>query len=304
MAVLSPVITPLRQRMIEDMTLRNMSEGTQKHYVEAVARFARYYHKSPDLLGLDDIRAYQLYLVMVKKVSWSTLNITVCALRFFYRVTLRREWVVQHVAHPKRQRRLPVVLSLEEVAQFLEPIHNIKHRAMLVTAYATGLRLSEVARLRVSDIDSQRMVIRVDQGKGKKDRYVMLSPSLLTLLREYWKAVRPAAQWLFPGANPKRHIVAGSIGKACAKARKASGLQKKVTVHSLRHAFATHLLEAGTNVRVIQILLGHSSLATTEKYTHVATSTVCATQSPLEQLPPAARAARPTAPKPCGRNKS
>lgn len=295
MAIHVPVVTPLRQRMLDDMKLRNMSEGTQKRYVDAVAKFALFHHKSPDRLSLDDIRAYQLYLINEKKVSFSTLNIVVCALRFFYRATLHKEWVVEHVVYAKRGKKLPVVLSLDEVAQYLEPIANIKHRAMIMTAYATGMRRSEVACLTVPDIDSRRMVIRVAMGKGQKDRYVMLSPSLLVILRAYWRVVRPT-HWLFPGAKPDSHIQGAAIGKACAKAHRASGLEKKVSAHTLRHSFGTHMLEAGTNVRVIQVLLGHSSLATTTKYMHVATTTVCATPSPLELLPPAARAPKATPP--------
>lgn len=284
MSVQQPKVTPLRQRMIDRMTLRNMCPGTIKAYVAVVAAFAAYFGKSPDLLGPAEIKLYQLYLIRVKQVAWSTLNIAVCGLRFFYRETLGKDWAIDHIIRPKGPKRLPEVLALEEVGQFLDPIQNIKHRAMLVTAYAAGLRLSEVARLRVADIDSKRMVIRVVAGKGRKDRYVMLSPTLLELLREYWKAVRPK-HWLFPGANPDRHITAQSIGKACTKAWEASGLQKKVTLRMLRHSFATHLLEGGTNIRTIQVLLGHSSLVTTATYTHVSTSTVCSTQSPLDRLP-------------------
>jgi len=176
---------------------------------------------------------------------------------------------VKHIVYPKLPKKLPVVLSLEEVEQFLEPIGNIKHRAMFVLAYATGLRLMEVATLKISNIDSRRMVIHVENGKGGKDRYVMLAPSLLLLLREYYKAVRPVG-WLFSGASPEKHITGGCLGKACQKAWQASGLAKKVTVHTLRHTFATHLLENGTNIRVIQVLLGHSSLSTTAIYTHIA----------------------------------
>ena len=277
-------ITPLRQRMIDDMTVRNLSPATQLLYVSAVARFAKYYNTSPEFLGPADVKSYQLYLVRDKKVAYNTLNIAVCALRFFYRVTLGKDWAMEHIVRPKKERRLPEVLSLDEVGQFLDPIANIRHRAMLVTAYAGGLRLSEVASLRVSDIDSKRMVIRVQQGKGKKDRYVMLSPTLLTLLREYWRAIRPE-HWLFPGAKPEHHITAHSINKVCSRTWQASGLKKKVTVRMLRHSFATHLLEAGANIRIIQLLLGHRSLNTTAIYTHVATSTVCATQSPLDRLP-------------------
>lgn len=282
--ITSPRLTPLRQRMIDDMTVRRMSMGTQQQYISACARFAAHFHKSPEYLGLDHIRAYQVYLVREKQVAWSTLNIHVCALRFLYRVTLGKDWAVQHIVYARLPKKLPEVLSLEEVERFLEPIGNIKHRAMLVVAYAAGLRLMEVASLKVSSIDSQRMVIRVENGKGGKDRYVMLAPSLLLLLREYWKAVRPQ-NWLFPGGIPGQHITGGGLAAACRKAWQSSGLRKKVTVHTLRHTFATHLLEDGSNIRVIQVLLGHSSLSTTAIYTHVATSTVCATRSPLELLP-------------------
>jgi len=271
--------------MIDAMTVRNLSQRTQDLYVWSVAQFARYFRTSPENLGPADITAYQLYLVRVKLVSSSTLNVVVCALRFLYSVTLGKEWAIERIVYAKKEKRLPEVLSLEEVEHFLASIPHIKRRAMLVTAYSAGLRLSEVACLRVTDIDSKRMVIRVVQGKGRKDRYVMLSPKLLSLLREYWKAVRPKGEWLFPGASPKQHITAGTINEACAKAWEASGLKKKVTVRMLRHSFATHLLEGGTNIRTIQLLLGHRSLATTAIYTHVATSEVCATQSPLDRLP-------------------
>jgi len=272
--------------MLDDMAVRNLRPGTRVQYVSAIARFALHFNKSPERLGADEIKTYQLYLIRVKKVAWSTLNILVCALRFLYNVTLEKHWVIDHVVYPKRPKKLPVVLSLEEVAQFLDSIGNVVHRAMLVTAYAAGLRLSEVAALRITDIDSKRMVIRVEHGKGDKTRYVMLSPILLDLLRGYWKTVRPASRrWLFPGQSLDCHISAGTLGKACARAWKASGLQKKVTLRTLRHCFATHLLEGGTNIRTIQLLLGHRSLATTATYTHVATSTVCATQSPLDRLP-------------------
>ncbi len=279
---------PLRQRMLDDMTVRGMSAGTQTQYVSACARFAAYYRKSPALLELGHIKAYQLYLIRQKKVAWSTLNIVVCALRFLYGTTLGKDWAIKHIPYPKRGRTLPEVLSLEEVAQFLKPIENIKHRAMLVTAYAVGLRLSEVASLQVTDIDSKRMVIRVQQGKGRKDRYVMLPPDLLALLRDYWKAVRPSGtHWLFPGASADQHIAKGTLAKICARMSERSGLTKKVTLRVLRHSFATHLLEDGANIRKIQLLLGHSSLSTTAIYTHVAASEVCATRSPLERLPKA-----------------
>lgn len=277
-------VTPLRQRMIDDMMVRNLSPKTQQAYVAAVAAFAIYFHASPEKLTPADIKTYQLYLVRIKQLSLSTLKIVVSALRFLYRVTLGMDWAIEYIVYPKRGRVLPEILSLEEVELFLNSVVNIKHRAILVTAYAAGLRLSEVAALRINDIDSKRMVIRVRQGKGRKDRYVMLSPTLLTLLREYFKAVRPTGEWLFPGNKPDCHITGGTIDKVCAKAHATSGLKKKVTVRMLRHTFATHLLESGANIRTIQVLLGHRSLNTTATYTHVAISTVCATESPLDRL--------------------
>jgi len=269
--------------MSDDMSVRGMSGGTQQQYISACARYAAYFGKSPQHLGLEHIKAYQVFLVREKK-AWSTLNINVCALRFLDRVTLGKKWAVEHIVYAKKPKTLPEVLSLEEVAAFLEPVINIKHRAMLVTAYACGLPLMEVASLRVADIDSKRMVVRVQQGKGSKDRYVMLSATHLQLLREYWKVVRPT-DWLFPGAKPGQHISGGSLAKACALAWKNSGLNIKVTLRTLRHTFATHLLEDGVNIRKIQVLLGHESLSTTAIYTHVATSEICATRSPLDLLP-------------------
>lgn len=283
-----PRTTPLRQKMTDDMTVRGKSVGTIQQYISACARYAAYFHKSPERLGIDHIKTYQLHLVRDKKVAWSTLNIAVCALRFLYGVTLGKAWAIEHIVYAKRPKTLPEVLSLEEVAEFLCPVENIKHRAMLVTAYAGGLRLMEVASLRVTDIDSKRMVIRIQAGKGAKDRYVMLSPTLLELLREYWKAVKPQERhWLFPGAVPGQHITGGSLAKVCSLAWKKSRLQKKVTMRTLRHSFATHLLEDGSNIRKIQILLGHANLSTTAIYTHVAASEICATRSPLELLPKA-----------------
>lgn len=248
--------------------------------------FRKALRQIPACLGLEHIRNFQIYLVHQKKLSWSTLNIAVCALRFLYGTTLGVDWDIKHIPYAKVGRRLPEVLSLEEVAQFLKPIENIKHRAMLVLGYAVGLRLSEVASLRIADIDSKRMVIRVKAGKGRKDRYVMLPPDLLTLLREYWKAVRPTGKvWLFPGAKPDQHITSDALGKICARIAKLSGLRKKVSLRILRQSFATHLLEDGANLRKIQLLLGHSSLTTTALYCYVAASEVCATRSPLELLP-------------------
>jgi site-specific recombinase XerD len=269
--------------MLEDMRIRNLAPKTQRTYVDRVAQFARHFGKSPELLGPEDIRAYQLGLV-ARRVSWSLFNQSVCALRFLYRPTLGQDWAVQHLPFPRRPKTLPVVLSLAEVARFFQAIRSLKHRAILMTAYAAGLRIAEVTALRVPDLDSQRMVIHVRQGKGHKDRYVMLSPRLLTVLREYWRAVRPR-DWLFPGSPPTRPISVGAVQRACQRARAASGVGKAVTVRALRHSFATHLLEAGKDVRTIPILLGHRSLQTTARYTHVSAATVRATPSPLDRLP-------------------
>ena len=277
-------MTPLRQRMIEDMRVRNLSPNTQRLYVDRVAKFAKYFGKSPELLGPEDIRTYQVYLMNQKRASTSMLQQTVCALRFLYRSTLGKEWTLQYIPFPKQEKKLPVVLSQDEISRFFESVPNLKHRAFLMTAYATGLRVSEVASLRVADIDSQRMMIRIEQGKGWKDRYVMLSPNLLEVLRGYWKVVRPK-DWLFPGRPPIRPITRECIHQVCVKAAAAAGLTKRVSVRALRHAFATHLLESGTNIRVIQILLGHRSLRTTARYTHVSAATICSTCSPLDLLP-------------------
>ena len=279
-------MTPLRQRMIEDMKLRNFSPHTIQVYVERVATFAKHFGKSPEHLGPADVRAYLLFLVQKKHVSWSYYGQAISALRFLYRVTLGKDWVVEGVVSPKKQKKLPVVLSPDEVTQFFEAITSLKHRAILMTAYAAGLRVSEVVALRVDDIDSRRMVIRVRQGKGRKDRYVMLSPRLLAVLREYWKATRPA-EYALPGQRPGQsdHRTPRSTGPAPG-ASEAAGLGKHVTVHTLRHSFATHLLEAGTDLRTIQVLLGHRSLSTTAVYTHVSPAALEATQSPLDRLAP------------------
>lgn len=276
-------MTTLRQRMTEDLKVRNRSARTIKTYIGHVAKFARRFRKSPELLGPEEIRQYQVYLVNERHVSWSHFNQAVCALRFLYRHTLSRDWAVTHIPFPRQPRKLPVVLSQAEVQRFLEAIKKLKYRAILMTAYAGGLRLSEVTQLQVSDIDSQRMMIRVRQGKGQKDRYVMLSPTLLALLRSYWRSERPQT-WLFPGRTRDVPLEVSSVQRACRQAGLDAGLTKRVTVRMLRHCFATHLLEAGTNVRVIQTLLGHRSLTTTQRYTYVSAETVHATASPLELL--------------------
>ena len=279
-------MTPLRRRMIEDMRVRNLSPNTQQIYVDRVAKFAQYFGKSPELLGPEDIRTYQVYLIHQKGASSSMLLQTVCALRFLYRNTLGKKWALPFIPAPKREKKLPVVLSQEEISLFFEHIPNLKHRALIMTAYATGMRVSEVASLRVADIDSKRMMIRIELGKGRKDRYVMLSPNLLELLRAYWKAARPV-YWLFPGRRPETHLTTKRIHQVCVKASAAAGLTRRATVRALRHCFATHLLEAGANIRVIQVLLGHRSLRTTARYTHVSRETICSTCSPLDLMPKA-----------------
>ncbi len=277
-------MTPLRQRMTADMQVRNFSENTQKSYLQQVSSFANYFHQSPEALGSAEIQAYQLYVTNERKLAPGSLSIIAAALRFLFHVTLKREWALEEIPIPKKPLQLPVILSQEEVTRFLECIASLKHRTILMTAYAAGLRISEAVHLKVTDIDSQRMVIRVEQGKGAKDRFVMLSPRLLEILRFYWKTFHPQ-EWLFPGDIPGRPITRSAVESACRKARQLSGIKKPITPHSLRHAFATHLLEGGTDLRTIQLLLGHRSLATTSHYLKVATSTVCATTSPFDLLP-------------------
>lgn len=277
-------MTHLRQRMIEDMQIRNLSLNTQKRYLDHVAAFAKYFKKSPEYLGLDEIRAYQLHLVQKRRLSSSSINIAVCALRFLYRITLRRDWHVERIVLARREQKLPVVLSAEEVVKFFHAIDSIKYRAILMTAYAAGLRISEVLGLKFADIDSSRMTIKVAQGKGRKDRYVMLSPKLLVILRTYWKIARPSV-WLFPGQDQSQPLSPNTVRQVCRWAYRAAGLKKKVTPHTLRHSFATHLLEAGTDLRTIQVLLGHKSPVATARYTHIAITNVSKTSSPLDSLP-------------------
>jgi len=277
-------MTPLRRRMLEDMTVRNFAENTQSAYLQQIIAYAKYFHRPPEELGPEEVRTSQIYLTQTRMLSPGSVSVATGALRFLYKVTLKRPWAWEEIPMPKRPFKLPVVLSPEEVMHFLESIHNIKHRAILTVAYAAGLRISEATHLKVTDIDSQRMMLRVNQGKGRKDRYVMLSPRLLEELRTYWKVVHPKL-WLFPGGLPGEPITRDAVSQACKKAHRASGIKKPISPHSLRHAFATHLLEMGTDLRTIQLLLGHRSLATTSRYLKVANTTVCATSSPFDLLP-------------------
>ena len=275
-------VTPLRRRMIEDMQVRNLSPVTQRCYVHAISKFARHFNRSPDRLGLAEIRAYQIHLT-VTGASWAGFNVAVCALRFFYGVALGRTAIVERIPYARKRRQLPVILSAEEVVRFFAAVPSLKHRTALMTAYAAGLRVSEVVRLKLADIDSSRMLIRVDQGKGGRDRYIMLSPQLLVVLRAYWQEARPG-HWLFPGQDDSRPLDPSVLQWACRKARAAARLGKPVTVHTLRHSFATHLLEAGTDIRIIQVLLGHRDLSTTARYTQVTATTIGNTVSPFDRL--------------------
>ena len=277
-------MTPLRQRMLQDMGIRNLAVNTQLAYVQQISAFARHFDCSPDTLGPEQVRAYQVHLLEERKLAAGSLSVVAAALRFLSKITLRRPWNDDDIPMPKRPLKLPIVLSPQEVVRFLASVASTKHRTILTTIYASGLRVSEAVALRPADIDSSRMVVRVDQGKGRKDRYVMLSPRLLEVLRDYWRIERPKP-WLFPGDGADHHISKNAVELACKKAHRAAGIDKPVTPHSLRHAFATHLLEAGTDVRRIQLLLGHRSLATTSRYLKVATSSLCATVSPFDQLP-------------------
>jgi integrase/recombinase XerD len=276
-------MTPLRKRMIDEMELRNFSAKTVGMYVGNVARFARYFGKSPDLLGPEHVRKYLLHLVQEKKRSWGTYKVALAALRYFYRWVVKGPEVVEDIRCPRPERRLPVVLSFDEVRRFFAAIPSFKYRMILMTAYSAGLRISEVVNLQVSDIDSQRMVIRIRQAKRNKDRYTMLSPVLLQMLRHWWVAARPTS-YLYPSRSPDRPSRVTTIQDACKEAEENAGLDKTVRPHTLRHSFATHLLEAGTDLRVIQELLGHSSPRTTAIYTHVSTKLISQTKSPLDLL--------------------
>jgi integrase/recombinase XerD len=278
----SATTTPLRQRMIEDMTIRQFGSKTQHDYVRVVADFARFLGRSPDQAEPEDLRRYQLRLA-ADGASPAKMNAAVSALRFFFKVTLARQGFGERLATVRKEDRLPEVLSPEEVALLLHCAPSLKHKAALSVAYGCGLRVSEIVHLKVADIDSARMLVRVEQGKGRKDRYVMLSPELLELLRAWWRTARPQG-WLFPGRDAGQPITARQLNRALKMAAASAGLDKPVSMHTLRHCFATHLLERKTDVRVIQALLGHKKLDTTARYTRVAIKTLGAVQSPLTHL--------------------
>jgi len=276
-------MTPLRQRMIDDLRVRNFAPGTIELYVRSVARFAQHFSKSPDELGPEHIREYQTYLVNTKKVSWSVFNCAVCSLRFFYKFTLGKPWMIEHIPFPKQERKLPVVLSPEEVETFIQAISNLKYRTVLMTMYGSGVRIAEALALQLDDIDSRRMLIRVRQGKGRRDRYTILSPTLLEALRRYWKSTH-SRPWLFAGASPEQPLTQNTMLVAVRRAREKAGLKKHVTSHTMRHCFATHLLEAGVDLRTIQVLLGHRSLNTSALYLHVAAGALRSNGTPIDLL--------------------
>ena len=277
-------MTPLRKRMLEDMTLRNFSPETQRSYTHYLAAFAKYFNSSPEDLGVEAIREYQLYLIEDRKLSPESVNCFTSAAWFLYTTTLELPWSRSHFPRQHVPGKIPVVLSPTEVAIFFKHIGIIKHRAVLMTCYGAGLRISEAVSLKVGDIDSSRMLIHVREGKGAQDRVTMLSPALLEMLRTYWRSQRPA-EWLFPAIKPHKHISAATVQQICREAAHLAGFSKRVTPHTLRHSFATHLLENGADIRIIQSLLGHKRIDTTAHYTAVTRKTVAATASPLDALP-------------------
>jgi len=281
-------ISPLRQRMIEDMTVRGFTAGTQRGYIAAVRDFTAFFERSPDQAMAEDLRRFQLHM-RCEGASATTMNAAVSALRFFFGVTLERGDAEVGMTTVREPRRLPVILSPEEVARLLDAAPGLKARAALSLAYGAGLRASEVVSLKVTDIDSSRQVIRVQQGKGRKDRYAMLSLDLLELLRAWWRAgheqgVMLPGGWLFPGQNPVNPLTIRQLRRIFHAAKDAAGIDKRVCLHTLRHCFATHLLEQKVDIRIIQILLGHKKLDTTAHYSQVDSTTLKAVKSPLEQL--------------------
>jgi site-specific recombinase XerD len=273
--------------MIEDMTVRNFASETQRNYIRAVKNLTVFLGRSPDTAMAEDLRLFQLHLTSTG-VRPPTINGTVTALRFFFSVTVDRVDVTKPLTFVAEPRKIPIVLSPEEVARFLEAAPGAKYRAALSAAYGAGLRVSEVASLKVCDIDSKRMLLRIEQGKGRKDRFAMLSPQLLELLRDWWRIARPQV-WLFPGQNPVNHLTTRQLNRAVHAAAHMAEITKRVTPHTLRHSFATHLLEQNIDIRVIQVLLGHAKLDTTALYTRVATNTIRAVMSPLDRLRPLRR---------------
>lgn len=285
-------MTPLRARMLEEMRLRNLAASTQRIYVDCVARYARHFRRSPDELGPEHVREYLRYLTDVAQVGSGCRRVNACALRFLYFKTLHVDWAIDHIPMPKEERKLPVVLSRQEVSRLFAAVVSLKSRAMLMTLYGTGVRASELSRLQVSDIDRERELVRVRCGKGARDRYVMLPERLTPVLDTYIEAARPTC-WLFPGARAGQPITTAGIAKLCQRAAQRAKLTKRVTPHTLRHSFATHMLEAGADLRTIQVLLGHRSLRTTTLYLHVAPVARPGVVSPLDSLSNASTSLQP-----------
>jgi site-specific recombinase XerD len=277
----------LHDRMKGDLLLKAYSPHTQSAYLRCARHFASHYMRSPEEMGEQEIRGFLLHLVRDRKASPATLSMYVNALKFLYNITLKRPEAVKEIPHPKRPKTLPVILSPQEVLRIFAVIRSVKHKAIIATAYAAGLRISEVCGLRIADIDSQRRRIHIRSGKGKKDRYVMLGESLLSLLRQHYQKVRPKGEYLFPGQKPQRHITPTAVREVLRKVIRETGLSKRVTMHTLRHCFATHLLEAGTDIRILQVLLGHSSIRTTLRYTHITDRLLQKLVSPLDLIQPA-----------------
>jgi integrase/recombinase XerD len=280
-------VTQLRQKMLEELQRRNYSHRTAKTYVRIVRDFAMYFHQPPDKLGPEQIRQYQAYLFQSKKLAPATVSQYVSALRFLFVKTLRRHFLAEYIPFPKAHKRLPTVLSPEEVARLIDSARNLYHRTLLMTLYSTAMRRAELCQLKVRDIDSQRMMIRINQGKGRRDRDVPLSPKLLQTLRVYWRWMQPIT-YLFPGTVKRVRadvpISVNSVWLACRQAAQAAGISKRISPHSLRHSCATHLLEAGADLRTIQVLLGHSRLEHTLIYLHLSTKHLQAVPNPLDQL--------------------
>lgn len=276
-------MTPLRRRMSEDMQLRNFSPETQRNYIHHVKGLAEFYQLSPELLGLEDIREYQLHLLNERHRSAEAVNQFISAVSFLYRTTLETVWPDKALPRVRVPHRLPVVLSPAEVDLFFRHVGTLRYRAALMTAYGAGLRVSEVVRLKITDIDSARGLLRVEQGKGRKDRYAMLSPRLLKVMRAWWKVDQPK-DWLFPGRHADKHMDADVLQLICRQAAELAGIAKRVRVHTLRHSFATHLLDQGVDLRVIQEMLGHTRIDTTARYAQVSPQLVAVTKSPLDQL--------------------
>ena len=281
-------ISPLRQRMIDDMTLRQLQEKTQTGYLRSVKRLTKFLGRSPDTASAEDLRAFQKQLVD-QGVSSATINATIRGLRFFFEITLERPEVLKRMSPVRVPERLPVVLSVEDVTRLLNAAPNLKSMAALSVAYGAGLRASEVCHLKITDIDSERMLIRVQLGKGARDRQAMLSPALLRLLRAWWREGHRLGKmlpkgWLFPGVDPVDPLSTRQLNRMCHLAAATAELEKRISMHTLRHSFATHLLEQKTDIRVIQVLLGHKKLTTTARYAHVATHTLSEVQSPLDRL--------------------